>query len=231
MPGIFPAGAGVPAPTLAHNDGVTRSMSTTGFAVLVMWLLTGPPRRDSHPGLTPATTSDPISEESIAMPSLPATVVHLFQYVVGVDTHAATHSYAIVAASGALLDQASFPTTPAALRRARAWIGRRTGDDLDSVLIAAEGTGSYALPWATSSKRLARRMLRSACPRTMDRQAPWATPSPHASSGLAGSIPFATLDRLIEARYPAVKVITIGRRGGPGGRDRARAAHAADPPQ
>ena len=49
----------------------------------------------------------------------------------------------IVVASGALLDQASFPTSPAGLRRARDWIGRRTEGDLDSVLISAEGTGSY----------------------------------------------------------------------------------------
>lgn len=40
------------------------------------------------------------------MSSLPATVADLYKYVVGVDTHAATHSYAIVAASGALLDHA-----------------------------------------------------------------------------------------------------------------------------
>lgn len=77
------------------------------------------------------------------MPSLPATVAETYRYVVGVDTHAATHSYAIVNRSGALLDQASFPTTPAGLRRARDWIGRRTEGDLDSVLISAEGTGSY----------------------------------------------------------------------------------------
>lgn len=77
------------------------------------------------------------------MPSLPTTVAETYRYVVGVDTHAATHSYAIVDASGALLDQASFPTTPAGLRRARDWIGRRTEGDLDSVLVSAEGTGSY----------------------------------------------------------------------------------------
>ena len=78
------------------------------------------------------------------MSSLPATVAETYRYIVGVDTHAATHSYAIVCApNGALIDQASFPTTPAGLRRARDWIGRRTGGDLDGVLVAAEGTGSY----------------------------------------------------------------------------------------
>jgi hypothetical protein len=38
------------------------------------------------------------------MSSLTATAADLYKDVVGVDTHAATHSYAIVAASGALLD-------------------------------------------------------------------------------------------------------------------------------
>ena len=45
--------------------------------------------------------------------------------------------------NGALVDQATFPTNPAGLGRAREWIGRRTGGDLDGVLVAAEGTGSY----------------------------------------------------------------------------------------
>ena len=78
------------------------------------------------------------------MSTLPAIVADIYRFVVGVDTHAATHSYAIVTApNGALVDQATFPTNPAGLRRARDWIGRRTGGDLDGVLIAAEGTGSY----------------------------------------------------------------------------------------
>lgn len=78
------------------------------------------------------------------MSSLPSTVADRYRHVVGVDTHAATHSYAIVASpSGALVDRATFPTTTAGLRRARDWIARRTGGHLDGVLIAAEGTGSY----------------------------------------------------------------------------------------
>lgn len=78
------------------------------------------------------------------MSSLPVTVGKIYQYVVGVDTHAATHAYAIINAStGTLVDQNQFPTSPAGLARARDWIGRRTSGDLDGVLISAEGTGSY----------------------------------------------------------------------------------------
>ena len=75
-------------------------------------------------------------------------VANTYRYVVGVDTHAATHTYAVIdCATGAVLDEATFPTTPAGLGRAIGWVERRTlissGGDLDAVLIAVEGTGSY----------------------------------------------------------------------------------------
>lgn len=78
------------------------------------------------------------------MSSVPVTVAEVYRYVVGVDTHAATHSYAVVAAStGALVDEATFPTSAAGIARARGWIDRRSGGDRSAVLVAAEGTGSY----------------------------------------------------------------------------------------
>ena len=69
-------------------------------------------------------------------------VANTYRYVVGVDTHAATHTYAVIdCATGAVLDEATFPTTPAGLGRAIGWIERRTlissGGDLNAVL--AEG--------------------------------------------------------------------------------------------
>ncbi|WP_246169398.1 IS110 family transposase [Actinotalea subterranea] len=98
----------------------------------------------SRPGPTPTTTFVPTSEESIVVSSVQAIVADIYRFVVGVDTHAATHTFAVVAApNGALVDQVTFPTSPAGLRRALAWIARRTGGDLDAVLVAAEGTGSY----------------------------------------------------------------------------------------
>lgn len=76
-----------------------------------------------------------------------------YRFVVGVDTHAATHTYALVEApSGKQLGQATFPTTAAGLARAEAWLARRTSGDLDGMLVSAEGTGSYG---AMMGQRLA----------------------------------------------------------------------------
>jgi len=70
-------------------------------------------------------------------------VADLFRFVVGVDTHAATHTYTILESSGRVIDQQQFPTSPAGLARAIDWIGRRTEGDLDATLVTAEGTGTY----------------------------------------------------------------------------------------
>ena len=52
-------------------------------------------------------------------------VAEHFDTVVGVDTHAATHTLVVVTAStGAELARAAFPTSPAGLTRAVAWIQR-----------------------------------------------------------------------------------------------------------
>lgn len=68
-------------------------------------------------------------------------VAEVFSYVIGVDTHAAKHAYAIVdATNGALMAERSFPTSPAGLVRAVEWMQRRGGDGL---AVAIEGSGSY----------------------------------------------------------------------------------------
>lgn len=66
-----------------------------------------------------------------------------FRYVVGVDTHAATHTFTILDAMGRVVDQQTFPTSTAGLSRAVAWIGRRTGGDLEGTLVSVEGSGTY----------------------------------------------------------------------------------------
>lgn len=70
-------------------------------------------------------------------------VAHSHPFVVGVDTHARNHVYAILdATNGALLDTREFPTTTAGINRAIAWVARRTNAEADT-LWAIEGAASY----------------------------------------------------------------------------------------
>lgn len=70
-------------------------------------------------------------------------VAHSRPFVVGVDTHAKNHVYAIIAtASGTLLQTRDFPTTSAGINRAIAWVARLTGADL-ATLWVIEGAASY----------------------------------------------------------------------------------------
>ena len=69
-------------------------------------------------------------------------VADTYNVLVGVDTHAATHTFAVIdAATGALLANSEFPTSQAGLRRALAWVTRRVGDR--SCLVIIDGAGSY----------------------------------------------------------------------------------------
>lgn len=75
-------------------------------------------------------------------------VADAYTFVVGVDTHAATHHYAVIdTRTGGVVDHAEFPTHAKGLARAAAWTARRTGEatggDLDRVLVSIEGTRSY----------------------------------------------------------------------------------------
>ena len=77
-------------------------------------------------------------EPNVAMPI----VAEQYTFVIGVDTHAATHSLALViAATGAVVDEAVFPNTPPGLDRALGWITRRIAEQ--SALVVIEGVGSY----------------------------------------------------------------------------------------
>ena len=69
------------------------------------------------------------------------TVADQYDYVVGVDTHAGTHTCAVLAAgTGRTVDSMRFPASAPGLSRALAWIHRRADG---RVLVAIEGTGSY----------------------------------------------------------------------------------------
>lgn len=70
-------------------------------------------------------------------------VAHSRSFVIGVDTHAKTHTYAVIqTASGQLLGCQQFPTTPHGIARAIGWVGRLTGGDAEA-LWAIEGVASY----------------------------------------------------------------------------------------
>ncbi len=73
-----------------------------------------------------------------------------YRLVVGVDTHAATHTVAVVdARTSAAQDAAKFPTSPAGLQRARSWVDRRTSEhERNAVLVVVEGIGSYGAVFA-----------------------------------------------------------------------------------
>jgi len=92
-------------------------------------------------------------------------VADTYQHVVGVDTHAATHSYAVVQCpTGRLVDEATFPTTSGGLARAAGWVARRTGGDLDAVLVSAEGTGSYGAVLAEHLAQIGYRVVEAPTP-------------------------------------------------------------------
>lgn len=69
-------------------------------------------------------------------------VAHQYSFVIGVDSHAKTHTYAVLAANGEHLETAAFPNTRASRARAIAWAGRLTGGDLGALWVV-EGIGSY----------------------------------------------------------------------------------------
>jgi transposase len=81
--------------------------------------------------------------------------------LVGVDTHAATHTLAVVdTATGAGLCRESFPTTQAGLNRAVAWADRRVGGQ--AALFVVEGVGSYGAGMARTLVELGRTVVEPA---------------------------------------------------------------------
>lgn len=72
-------------------------------------------------------------------------------FVIGVDTHAKTHTYAVIdTASGQLLGCEQFPATPPGIARALGWAGRLTAGDAE-VLWAIEGVATYGARLARSA--------------------------------------------------------------------------------
>lgn len=72
-------------------------------------------------------------------------VAEQYSSVIGVDTHARTHTLVVLDPLGAQRASGTFPTSPAGLARAAAWIIRTAPAPR---LVAMEGTGSYGAPFA-----------------------------------------------------------------------------------
>jgi transposase len=88
-------------------------------------------------------------------------VTNTFAFVIGADTHARTHTLAVLdARTGAKVDTQAFPTTPAGLARAVAWVGRRTSG-LADVLVVVEGIGSYGARLARLCQDAGHRVVES----------------------------------------------------------------------
>ncbi|MGO2930968.1 transposase [Microbacterium sp.] len=68
-------------------------------------------------------------------------VAEQFQFVTGVDTHAQRHQFALMNAKGQLLEERSYPASPAGIARAVSWVSTRTGGA--AMLASIDGLGSY----------------------------------------------------------------------------------------
>lgn len=69
-------------------------------------------------------------------------VAHTHPFVIGVDTHARTHTYAALTATGEHLGTETFPNTAAGRARAISWAGRRAQGVADALWVI-EGANSY----------------------------------------------------------------------------------------
>jgi transposase len=68
-------------------------------------------------------------------------VAEIYSHVIGVDTHAKTHTFTIVdGPTGTSLETVTFPTSPVGLTRALSWVERHTPP---TRLLVVEGIGSY----------------------------------------------------------------------------------------
>ncbi len=102
----------------------------------------------------------------VPAPRATAVVADAYRFVIGVDTHARFHCYAVVeAGTGRVLDEATFPTSRAGLARAAGWIGRRTAGQVEAVLVSCEGTGSYGARLATTLLELGYRVVDAPSPK------------------------------------------------------------------
>lgn len=138
-----------------------------------------------------------------------------YQFVVGVDTHAATHTYALLASpSGAQLGTGTFPATRPGLSRAAAWVARRTGGDIDGVLISAEGTCSYGAVMAQVMSETGYRVVEAPAPSAKRLRGTGKTDTLDAITAARSTLVM-NIDRLRDRRagelQAALKALTVAR--------------------
>lgn len=138
-----------------------------------------------------------------------------YRFIVGVDTHAATHTYAIMESpSGKLRAQGTFPTTSAGLERAAAWIGRRTEGDIESVLISAECTGSYGAVMSDRFAQAGYRVVEAPTPSTKRLRGKGKTDALDAITAATSTLVM-DLEKLRDRRagdvQTALKLLSVGR--------------------
>lgn len=75
-------------------------------------------------------------------------VADRYRFITGVDTHSKKHQYAVLDHTGRLLQERSFPTDPAGITRAGAWLAGL--GEAAEMLVAIDGAGSYGRPLAQS---------------------------------------------------------------------------------
>jgi len=122
---------------VVHRDGLIRSLPDPWLRVVAHYR----PACGDCPGPNRSRRPRPRSRRDEPY-RLRADRVEQCEYVIGVDTHSAAHTFAlVVAATGALLAHAEFPTSPAGLSRAQSWLQQRVSER--ATLIVVEGTGSF----------------------------------------------------------------------------------------
>lgn len=140
-------------------------------------------------------------------------VAEKYAYVIGVDTHARTHTYAITAtATGACTGCEAFPVTAPGMKRAIAWIGRNT---TGPVLASVEGTCSYGASLTRALAAGGIPVVEAKPPRKKARTAEGKTDAIDAAAAAAGILG-KDLDRLLHPRAEgaraAINVLLASRR-------------------
>jgi len=95
-------------------------------------------------------------------PATVTIVAHAHPFVVGVDTHARTHTLAVlVAATGELIATEQFPATDPGMDRAISWAARRTDRDLTALWVI-ESVASYGARLASMVGRAGYELVEAA---------------------------------------------------------------------